>query len=338
MLQLDYPSAGIIGPVISLKNSTNTIGDGAQIRFDVGGTLPNATIDVITGVASSSTITINTNSGGTLVERVKIDRYGKFTVHGLVESTSGGIKFPDGTIQNSAVSGGNISRLVSPFSSLILTDDTSENSTLTNNKWNFTINSTATSSHMSLDNLSTVLLGENDTSIIAGGNSYVAAGGMFGSFWLFEDNGTIQFPSARAQRQKVRGTTTFIDGNGGILPHGGPSSSAHLIGGTNGIIYTTTSNLIVGVDLTVRAHDLNHNAITSVTEISKITAVRSPFVLDKLPQVTVYGQVSSNNAISFTSYNAKITGGNCIVIVADTAPHGFDRYFTYQVTEYEATL
>lgn len=343
MLQLDYPSAGAIGPVISLKNATNTIGDGAQIRFDVGGTLPNATINVITDVASGSKITINTNSGGTLVERVKIDRFGKFTVNGLIESTTGGVKFPDGSIQTSASSGGNGSvvtnMLVDNTATLTLVDNGNDSSTLTSNTNSFAIFNSSGESYISVSNVITSIIGLTDTVVVAdSGNALIAAGGLFGANWLFENNGSLTFPSVNQQRQKVKGSTTFIDGNGGNLPHGGYTSSAYLLGGTSGVIYSASSDLIVGVDLTVRAHDRNNDPLTSLTEISKVTAVKSPFQLDQLPLVTVYGQISSNSATAFTLFDASIGGGNCITITADTAPHGYERYFTYQVTEYEATI
>jgi hypothetical protein len=108
---------GSIGPVLSLKNSTGNVGDSAQIRFDVGGLIPNGTIDWITDVGSNTILSVKTTKGGTLSESLRINGQGnvgintaspgsRLSVNGVIESTSGGFKFPNGNVQIQPFEGG----------------------------------------------------------------------------------------------------------------------------------------------------------------------------------------------------------------------------------------
>jgi hypothetical protein len=107
---------GSIGPVLSLRNATGNVGDTAQIRFDVGGLLPNGTIDWITSAGGNTLMTIKTTANGLLGERLRIDSGGNIglgtstvgsllTVNGVVESITGGFKFPNGSVQTQAYDG-----------------------------------------------------------------------------------------------------------------------------------------------------------------------------------------------------------------------------------------
>lgn len=115
VISKDSPAG--LGPILALRNATNNIGDRAQIRFDVGGLIPNGTIDWIAAAGGDSLMTISTTSGGVLGERMRIDNLGnigigttnagsRVTVGGMVESISGGYRFPDGTVQSTAYNGG----------------------------------------------------------------------------------------------------------------------------------------------------------------------------------------------------------------------------------------
>jgi hypothetical protein len=105
-----------LGPVLVLRNATSNIGDRAQIRFDVGGLLPNGIIECAADAGGDSLVTISTTSGGVLGERLRINNFGniavgtslatsRFTVNGAIESSSGGYRFPDGSLQTSAYDG-----------------------------------------------------------------------------------------------------------------------------------------------------------------------------------------------------------------------------------------
>lgn len=115
-LVINRDSPAGLGPILALRNATNNIGDRAQIRFDVGGLIPNGTIDWIAAAGGDSLMTISTTSAGLLGERLRIDSLGnvgigttvagsRVTVGGTIESLSGGYRFPDGTVQSSAYDG-----------------------------------------------------------------------------------------------------------------------------------------------------------------------------------------------------------------------------------------
>jgi hypothetical protein len=112
-LHVEKNSAGEIGPILTLKNATNTLGDAAQIRFDVGGIIPNGTIDWVTGVGGDTIMIISTTKDGVLGESMRIDTSGnvgiansapssRLTVGGMIESVVEGFKFPDGSIQDTS--------------------------------------------------------------------------------------------------------------------------------------------------------------------------------------------------------------------------------------------
>jgi hypothetical protein len=112
-LVVNRTSSGNIGPTLVLRNAAGTIGDAAQIQFDVGGLIPNGSLLWTTGNAGNSIFTLNTTANGTFGERMRISTTGNvgvansspgstFTVGGLVESVTGGFKFPDGTVQLTA--------------------------------------------------------------------------------------------------------------------------------------------------------------------------------------------------------------------------------------------
>lgn len=404
LLQLEYPSTGAIGPVLSLKNATNTIGDGAQIRFDVGGTLPNATIDVITGVASSSTITINTNNLGVLTERFRIDRFGNVIVSGFIESSSSGFKFPDGSILTTAGGGGGSgstgprgptgiagptgatgisitgptgftgpisittgptgsagtgptgpasvitgptgagggggdgNSLVDGSATLSLADQGGGTSFLTTNSNNFQLLSLTENSGLTISDTISGIFTSGDMTLLSSTGVLIGAGDFgFGSGWEFNPDGSLQFPAINHQQQTILGTVTNIAGDTVILPHGGNAPPAIINGSSNGIIYTASSAEIVGIDLTVRAHSLDEDPSVAVTEMHKITAVKTATDLTSSPQATVFGQITSNAAIAFTLFDVGLDDANNIIIIADTSPHGVTRYFTYQITEYTVT-
>jgi hypothetical protein len=74
--QINRTNAGDIGPVLSLRNANNMLGDSARIQFDVGGLLPNATIDAITDVASNTQFVISTRQEQVLKEAFRINNTG----------------------------------------------------------------------------------------------------------------------------------------------------------------------------------------------------------------------------------------------------------------------
>jgi hypothetical protein len=112
-LQINKSNPGGVGPILSLRNATGNVGDTAQIRFDVGGLLPNGTIDWVTATGGDSRMSISTTSSGVLGERLRIDDAGNvgigttvatssLTVGGLIETLIGGVKFPDGSVQDTS--------------------------------------------------------------------------------------------------------------------------------------------------------------------------------------------------------------------------------------------
>jgi collagen type VII alpha len=115
-LVINKNSSGQIGPLMVLRNAAGTLNDAAQIRFDVGGIIPNGSIDWTAEVGGNTLFAIKTTAGGTNAERLRISPQGnvgiantspgsKLTVGGMVESVAGGFKFPDGSIQTQAYGG-----------------------------------------------------------------------------------------------------------------------------------------------------------------------------------------------------------------------------------------
>lgn len=107
-------SSGGVGPKLVLRNAAGTFNDAAQIRFDVGGIIPNGLIDWTADIGGNTLFSIKTTANASLAERLQISAQGnvgianaapgsQLTVGGVIESTLGGIKFPDGSIQTQAV-------------------------------------------------------------------------------------------------------------------------------------------------------------------------------------------------------------------------------------------
>lgn len=106
---------GSIGPVLTLGNPTNTLGDAVQHRFDVGSPtcLPNATLTVQADSNSNTDMIWHTRQRGEFAETMRINPSGnvgigtsnpmtKLVVNGIITSLSGGIQYPDGSIQTTA--------------------------------------------------------------------------------------------------------------------------------------------------------------------------------------------------------------------------------------------
>lgn len=115
-LSIDRSAPAGLGATLSLRNATGNVGDRVQIRFDVGGTLPNGTVDFSAAPGGDSLMTFNTTSGGLIGERLRIassgnvgigtsDTSSMLTVSGGIRSLSEGMVFPDGTKQASAFTG-----------------------------------------------------------------------------------------------------------------------------------------------------------------------------------------------------------------------------------------
>jgi len=108
---------GTVGPVLSLSNPTNNLGDAVEIRFDVGSPdmLPNAQLIVQADVDSNTDLIWSTRQSGQLAETMRFSPTGnvgigtdnpitKLTVNGIITSLTGGFQYPDGTIQTTALS------------------------------------------------------------------------------------------------------------------------------------------------------------------------------------------------------------------------------------------
>jgi hypothetical protein len=104
-------SPGSIGPVLSLYNATNTLGDSVQIRFDVGAEIPNSTITVSSDVNSNTDMIFTTRQNGIFTESLRINGSGnvgigesdptdRLVVNGVI-SAYGGFRLPDGSILSS---------------------------------------------------------------------------------------------------------------------------------------------------------------------------------------------------------------------------------------------
>lgn len=115
-LVIDKINSGSLGPILALRNAAGTLNDSAQIRFDVGGIVPNGSIDWTAGVGGNTIFAVKTTAGGVTGERLRISTTGnvgianaspgsKLTVGGIIESATGGFKFPDGSIQTQAFAG-----------------------------------------------------------------------------------------------------------------------------------------------------------------------------------------------------------------------------------------
>lgn len=108
------------GNVLNLRNPATQIGvRGAGIKFFYGtGSVSSAQIDLISATDQAGVLAFSTrNTSGTTAERARFDSTGNFligatsgtsplTVAGLIQSTTGGFKFPDGTTQTTAATGG----------------------------------------------------------------------------------------------------------------------------------------------------------------------------------------------------------------------------------------
>ena len=115
-----------VGPALWLYNTTGAynVGAAAEIAFSTDGSTdntPNASIMVVqNGISGASADTVFDNwNGGTNVETMRIRSNGnvgigttapaqKLSVAGTIQSTSGGIMFPDGTTQTTAASGSTV--------------------------------------------------------------------------------------------------------------------------------------------------------------------------------------------------------------------------------------
>lgn len=115
-----------VGPALWLYNTTgaSNVGAAAEIAFSTDGSTdntPNASIMVVqNGISGGSADTVFDNwNGGTNVETMRIRSNGnvgigttapaqKLSVAGTIQSTSGGIMFPDGTTQTTAASGSTV--------------------------------------------------------------------------------------------------------------------------------------------------------------------------------------------------------------------------------------
>jgi hypothetical protein len=115
-----------VGPALWLYNTTGAynVGAAAEIAFSTDGSTdntPNASIMVVqNGISGASADTVFDNwNGGTNVETMRIRSNGNvgigttapaqiLSVAGTIQSTSGGIMFPDGTTQTTAASGSSV--------------------------------------------------------------------------------------------------------------------------------------------------------------------------------------------------------------------------------------
>jgi hypothetical protein len=106
---------GTVGPILTLGNPTNSLGDAVQQRYDVGSPtrLPNATITVQADVDSNTDMIWSTRQNGAYSETMRINTSGnvgigtnnpitKLAVNGIITSLTGGFQYPDGSIQTTA--------------------------------------------------------------------------------------------------------------------------------------------------------------------------------------------------------------------------------------------
>ena len=110
-MQLMRVASGAVGPVLSFFNATDTLGDAAQIRFDVGAYLPNSTITVMSDIDSNTAMIFRTRQDGMFGEAMRINGGGnvgiaesnptdKLVVGGVISSYAG-FRLPDGHLLTS---------------------------------------------------------------------------------------------------------------------------------------------------------------------------------------------------------------------------------------------
>jgi hypothetical protein len=350
-----------IGPVLSLKNANGLLGDAAQIRFDVGGLLPNATIDVITDVASDTRLVIKTRQHEILKEAVVINaptsNVGigttvtpfKLTVEGDI-GVSGGISFPNGTLLTS----GTTNKLIDAASTLTLNSTSVDFATLYSNGPSLFIQNITGSSIFGL-NYNQVEMHASDYIDVSAGSKlwqFLSDGGFkfpdgtiqrsawnqggpgtdylqnSGFFLQLNQDGSISFPEVNSSSQTVKGTTTTIAGNPypAIAPYSGNDTFA---------IYTASTTSVVGVSMIIKCQSIEGE--DNVTEICQVSAVKSPDGTGGA-FATVYGQITSQPTIPFTKFDADVDNDGYLNISADSSQHGTWRNITYSVTEFNTTL
>jgi hypothetical protein len=106
------PAPGQLGPSLTLTNTGGGVNATAAVDFNTfapsysGGYNPSARIQAVdAGNFANDIIFLSNNAGNPsngLAERLRIGATGNVRIAGLVESTAGGFKFPDGTSQNTA--------------------------------------------------------------------------------------------------------------------------------------------------------------------------------------------------------------------------------------------
>lgn len=270
--QVTKTAVGGMGPILSLRNANNRLGDSARIQFDVGGLLPNTTIDAITDVASNTEFVISTRQNQILREAFRINSHGnvgigtstvpaKLTVAGNI-LVSGGMSFADGTTQT--------------------------------------------------------------TAYIGGGNSNVIYNGLH--YLEVMPDGTISFPDASSTKLDVKGTVSKISGD--------PFPATVLSTGQC-TIYTASSSTIVGINMLIRCQ--SQVGDDDVTEMMQVSAVKSPYSASGA-NATVFGQITSNSSIAFTTFDAGVGIDGTMYVIADAGDHGTIRYVTYSATEFDTTV
>jgi hypothetical protein len=270
--QVTKTAIGALGPILSLRNANNRLGDSARIQFDVGGLLPNTTIDAITDVASNTEFVISTRQNQILREAFRINSHGnvgigtstvsaKLTVAGNI-LVSGGMSFADGTTQT--------------------------------------------------------------TAYIGGGNSNVIYNGLH--YLEVMPDGTISFPDASSTKLDVKGTVSKISGD--------PFPETVLSTGQC-TIYTASSSTIVGINMLIRCQ--SQVGDDDVTEMMQVSAVKSPYSASGA-NATVFGQITSNSSIAFTTFDAGVGIDGKMYVMADAGDHGTTRYVTYSATEFDTTV
>ena len=130
--------------------------------------------------------------------------------------------------------------------------------------------------------------------------------------------------------------TSAINQKDPIIVIPGTPWFAYIAAGDSGTIYTASQDSTTSFEITIRAEGAGTGGAEDVTEISRVAVAKSPNLSPAAPVATVYGQVTNDPAVSFTHYDVALDIDNNLMIIADTAPHGASRKFTYQVTEYGA--
>jgi hypothetical protein len=148
--------------------------------------------------------------------------------------------------------------------------------------------------------------------------------------WEFLGNAAVVGATANSTQQQTQGTTTQVSGD---------PFPVELNNSSVGVIWTASSDDVIGADLLIRAQGNGDggSATVTVTEVARVSLVKDAFDLAAQPTATVYGQVSSNSTINFTSYDAGLDGSNRMTVLGNTIQHGSNRYFSYSVTEFKKT-